>query len=244
MEIFSDELKAICPNCGRPVYREAMPSCLDWCPAARECIGPERWEQLEREKEELSGMRAEEEATRPTEILLHEHRLIERLLRVLESIAERLEGGEEISLSVFKQTLEFIRTFADRCHHGKEEDALFPLLEERGVLREGGPIGMMLQEHEQGREFVRGLAAGVAKYEGGDTGAKGEIVENARGYIQLLRRHIQKEEDVLFPIADHLLSPGEQQKLLESFAEAEEEIGEGAHERLEGLIGELEGSLA
>jgi len=241
LEIFSDELKVTCPSCGQPVYKAAMPTCIDWCPAARECVGPERWEQLRKEREELNRLPAK--SVRPTEVLRHEHRLIERLLRVLERAAAGLERGEEISPEVLKSSLEFIRIVADRCHHGKEEGSLFPLLEERGMRREGGPLGALLQEHDRGRELVRGLAEGVAKYGGGDLEAREEIIENTRGYTQLLAQHIQKEDDVLFPIADHLLSQDEQQRLLEEFAEVEREIGEGVHERFEGLLPELEESL-
>jgi len=241
LEIFSDELKVNCPSCGEPVYREMLPSCIDWCPAAAQCLGPERWEQLQREREELNRLQAK--TTRPTEVLKHEHRLIERLLGVLEGVAARLERGEEISPEFLKQALEFIRTFADRCHHGKEEGSLFPLLEGHGVAREDGPLGVLLQEHERGREFVRALTEGVAGYEEGDVKAKEDIIANARGYIRLLREHIRKEDEVLFPMADHLLSQGEQQGLLAKFAEVEEEIGEGVHERFERLLPELEESL-
>ena len=241
VEIFSDELKVTCPSCGQPVYKAAMPTCIDWCPAARECVGPERWEQLQEEKGELSRLKGA--AKRPTEVLRHEHRLIERLLRVLEKAAAGLERGEEVSPEVFKSSLEFIRIVADRCHHGKEEGSLFPLLEQRGVRWEGGPLGALLQEHDRGRELVRGLAEGVAKYGGGDLEAREEIIENVKGYIQLLTQHIQKEDDVLFPIADHLLSQDEQQRLLEEFAEVEGEIGGGVHERFEELLPELEESL-
>ena len=241
LEIFSDELKVNCPNCGEPVYRERLPSCIDWCPAAAQCLGPERWEQLQREREELNQLQAK--TMKPTEILKHEHQLIKRLLGVLESIAERLASGEEVSPELLKQALDFIRTLADRCHHGKEEDSLFPLLEGHGVARENGPIGVMLQEHERGREFVRALADGVARYEEGEVKAKERIIMNARSYIQLLREHIRKEDNVLFPMADHLLSQDEQQELLTKFAEVEKEIGEGVHERFEGLLPELEKSL-
>jgi len=161
----------------------------------------------------------------------------------LERATQGLGGGEEISLEIFKKSLEFIRTFADRCHHGKEEDSLFPLLEERGVPKKGGPIGIMLSEHDEGRKFVRGIAEGLAEYEKGNNKAKEEIIGSARSYIQLLTQHIQKEDNVLFPMAEHLLSADEQQELLKRFEEISTRIGEGIHERFEKLIVELEGAL-
>jgi len=240
VEIFSDELRVTCPACGEPIYQEQIPSCIDWCPGARECVGPERWAELQREREELERLQA---VTGPTEVLKNEHRLIERLLDLLEGAAERLKGGEEISPRALEGALGFIRTFADRCHHGKEEDSLFPLLEERGVAREGGPLGVLLREHEEGRGLVRGLAAAVGRYRDGDPKVRERIAEDAQGYIRLLRKHIRKEDDVLFPIADHLLSLSEQRRLLRRFAQVEEEIGAGTHERLEELLVELERDL-
>lgn len=248
VEMFSDELKVLCPNCRQPVYQETMPSCIDWCPAAKECLGPEKWAQLQQEKEELNKLKLKEAIMRPTEILKQEHRLIERLLWILERAVQELEEGNEISADILKKSLEFIRTFADRCHHGKEEDSLFPLLEKRGVPKKGGPIGVMLSEHDEGRKFVQGFAEGLAvfeesseaSYEKGNNKAKEEIIRNARSYIQLLTQHIQKEDNVLFPMADHLLSEDEQQKLLRRFEEISTRIGEGVHERFEQLIVELE----
>lgn len=241
VEIFSDELKVTCPNCRNPVYQETMPSCIDWCPAARECVGPEKWQKLQEEKEELKRLQGA--IMGPTEILGQEHRLIEQLLRVLERAAQGLEDGEEVQPEIFTRSLEFIRVIADRCHHGKEEELLFPLLEEHGVPKEGGPLGVLLREHDEGRGFVHRIAERVARYEVGN-GEVEEIIKNARGYTQLLMQHIQKEDEALFPMADHLLSSEEQQKLVGRFEEIERErIGEGAHERFAGLILKLERSL-
>jgi len=84
---------------------------------------------------------------RPTEILMQEHRVIEQVLDCLERMAQRVEAGDELDLESAKQAIDFFRNFADRCHHGKEEDCLFPLLEQKGFSREQGPTGVMLHEH-------------------------------------------------------------------------------------------------
>jgi len=118
------------------------------------------------------------------------------MLDVLEEICNRLEYGEKIDYKHLEQALDFIRTFADKCHHGKEENLLFPAMEEAGVPREGGPIGVMLEEYEMGRKYVVKIVQGVLKYKEGDQEAIREIVENARGYILLLRNHIDKEDNV------------------------------------------------
>src|SRR5262245_7867837 len=94
-----------------------------------------------------------------TEILKGEHRVIEQVLDCLDRITElALAEGRLDALSA-RQALAFFETFADRCHHGKEEGQLFPLLEARGLARQGGPTGVMLSEHEHGRAHIRCMAA-------------------------------------------------------------------------------------
>ncbi|MCK5562617.1 hemerythrin domain-containing protein [Candidatus Bathyarchaeota archaeon] len=131
------------------------------------------------------------------EILKEEHRVIKRMLTILNVACEKLEKDEEVSTEIFRKAIDFIRVFADQCHHGKEEETLFPLVEQRGIPREGGPTGVMRMEHEQGRNFVKALADAVERYDQGDRNAKAAIIENARGYTQLLAQHIPKEDDIL-----------------------------------------------
>jgi len=179
-----------------------------------------------------------------TENLKEEHRIIERMLRILNVACEKLEKGQDVSPEVFKKTIDFIRTFADGCHHGKEEDTLFPMVEKHGIPRQGGPTGVMLLEHDQGRKFMRAFAEAVEKYEKGDKTAKQAIIQNARGYTQLLAQHIPKEDDILYPLADKMLGPSEQKALLKKFEKIEKErIGEGKHHEYERLVAKLEKEL-
>jgi hemerythrin-like domain-containing protein len=179
-----------------------------------------------------------------TESLKEEHQVILRMIKVLVVASDKLEKGEDVSPEVFKKAVDFIRTFADRCHHGKEQDTLFPALGERGIPKHGGPIVVMLMEHEQGRQFVRGLAEAVARYEKGDKTAKSAIIENARGYAELLDQHIYKEDNILYPMGDKVLSESDNRELLERFEKIEREvIGEGKHEYYLHMIGELEKEL-
>ncbi|MGQ9555776.1 MAG: hemerythrin domain-containing protein [Anaerolineae bacterium] len=157
----------------------------------------------------------------PTAQLKTEHEAIKLMLRVLDEVSARLDAGQPVPPQHLNQITEFIQVFADRCHHGKEEDLLFPAMEEAGIPREGGPIGVMLAEHDIGRNFVRGMREGVARYEAGDRRACSQIADNARGYVNLLRQHIQKEDDILYMMADmHLLSQ-KQEQLLEQFEKVE-----------------------
>ncbi len=93
---------------------------------------------------------------KPIEDLKMEHEAVKITLRVLDSICKEAEKtGELAKPEHLEQLIEFFATFVDRCHHGKEEELLFPALEEVGVSREGGPIGVMLKEHQQGRDRCR-----------------------------------------------------------------------------------------
>ena len=176
-----------------------------------------------------------------TEVLKEEHRVIERVLDVLDALTQMLEMGKDVRPEVFEEALDFIRIFADRCHHGKEEDRLFSLMVKRGFPKEGGPIAVMLQEHTLGRNFVKSMAAAVEKYRGGDKTAKEGIIRNARGYVNLLRQHIMKEDNILYLMADGTLTADDQRSLLEEFEEFErKEIGEGVHERYHKLAEKLE----
>jgi hemerythrin-like domain-containing protein len=178
---------------------------------------------------------------KPTETLMTEHRAIERMLAVLETAADRLDAGERLRPGLFREAVDFVRNFADRCHHGKEEENLFPRMEARGVPRDGGPLGMMLMEHDRGRAYVGAMAGAVDAYEAGDQAAARTIAESARGYVELLRGHIMKEDNVLFPMADRVLSADDQRELTARFDQIETEImGPGVHERYHQLLDDLE----
>jgi len=166
------------------------------------------------------------------------------MIKILLVASDKLEKGEMVSPEVFKKAVDFVRVFADRCHHGKEEGELFPLLEQRGILKHRGPIAVMLLEHEQGRLFIKGLSEALDKYEKGDMKAKSAIVENARGYADLLDQHIYKEDNILYPMGDKVLSEADNRLLLEKFEGIEKNIiGEGKHEYYLHMIAETEKEL-
>lgn len=139
-----------------------------------------------------------------------------------------------------EKMLDFFRNFADRCHHAKEEKLLFVKMEERGVPVRGGPIGVMLQEHDEGRRRVRAVAEALPQARSGQASALSTVRSNLLAYIQLLRAHIDKEDNVLYPMADRLFTPEDQRALTEAFEKVEaEEIGEGVHERYHQLAHDL-----
>ncbi len=177
----------------------------------------------------------------PMDELKDEHRGVEEALRILENICARIE--ERLGASDpdhIAQLLEFFSVFVDTCHHGKEEELLFPALEAAGVSRRGGPIGVMLAEHEMGRGHIRGMRSALTGLRQQDAGAGADFLLHARGYIELLRRHIEKEDGVLFRIAAERLTVETKQDLAAGFERIEEEkVGHGKHEAFHRMLAEL-----
>ena len=178
---------------------------------------------------------------RAIEDLIAEHRGIERMLNILEEVADRLDAGRRVERDDMAAMLEFIQVFADRCHHAKEEDLLFPAMASMGISQEGGPIGVMLHEHGVGREHVREMAGALAGAADGGRAASQAFSEHARAYAQLLRQHIDKEDHVLYPLAERLLGREEDERLYEGFERVETDvIGAGRHEEFHRLLDRLE----
>ena len=167
----------------------------------------------------------------PTEILSTEHKAVILALKILEKAGQSLASGNKAAADDLDQLLDFFRGFVDRCHHGKEELVLFPELVQRGVPKEGGPVGVMLSEHELGRGHVRKLQALVDAFRGGDADAAKDVPGMVASYRGLLEAHIQKEDNVLFPMAARLLDEAKAEEMVKDFDRIElEHVGEGKHE--------------
>src|SRR3990172_12070050 len=167
-----------------------------------------------------------------TEILREEHRVPERVLASLEAAAARLKAGEPIHSDVFIMAAEFIKGFADGCHHKNEEGVLFPAMQAAGIPRDGGPIGVMLNEHQEGRQLTSAMRAAAERLAAGDAGASEQITDNALQYVALLRQHIAKEDNILFPMAEQVIAGPSQIGVSEAFERIEhEETGQGGHDR-------------
>jgi hemerythrin-like domain-containing protein len=151
-------------------------------------------------------------------VLREEHRVILRALSVLEAAAARLASGRPLPEGWWPEIIAWLRAFADKNHHAKEESSLFPAMVKAGVPSDGGPIGVMLEEHQRGRALVRAMEAG----EPAARAAK------AREYVTLLREHIDKENGVLFPLADAVLDEAAQRALQREFDAVEADQGRDA----------------
>ena len=180
-----------------------------------------------------------------TDTLMEEHRVIERVLEVLQVGADKLESGEPIRPEFFLDAADFIKGFADGCHHKKEEGVLFPKMEQQGIPSQGGPIGVMLSEHQMGRVYTKSMREGAERLLAGDGTAQAEVVKSARNYVELLQQHIFKEDNILFPMANRVIPPAEQEQVWEDFEHVEhEETGEGVHEKYLALAEKLEKEIS
>ncbi len=174
------------------------------------------------------------------ETLMTEHRLIEKAIDALVSFVDevrRADGDDRPELAKF---VKFIREFADGCHHGKEEDILFAAMVEAGFPKHGGPIAVMLFEHDQGRQYVAALAELAAAGAPWRAEDRSRLSDAAHGYAGLLRQHIHKEDAILYPMAEQRLPPN----LLERVADECERFethkaSSGEHDRLHALADEL-----
>jgi len=172
--------------------------------------------------------------------LMTEHRLIEQVLGSLETFADNVAHGAEAGRETARDYADFFKNFADKCHHGKEEDRLFVTMNQYGFPRDFGPVAVMLADHVEGRGHVGALAA-IGGGSGPLTQAeRDELVEHAMAYVPLLRSHIMKEDNILYPMALQAVPAAVMEKMSEDFEAFESSVmGEGAHERFHKLAESL-----
>ena len=152
----------------------------------------------------------------PIADLMEDHRLIEKVLNALDAHLDAA-ATEPFPAEFVEQALDFLVTFADGCHHYKEEESLFPALAGRGVAVEGGPIGMMLHEHAVGRKCLAGIRDNLPSARTGNPEAEARLRSYAAEYIGLLRNHTWKEDNILFKMAAQALDDAASQKLAAQF---------------------------
>ncbi len=171
-----------------------------------------------------------------TQQLKDEHQGIKTVFRILDKIFEKFKADGTLDTAHFEGILDFLKVFVDKCHHGKEEDLLFPAMEQAGIAGHGH-IRVMLSEHTAGRNYVKNISDAFAGYKAGNKAAAAELIDNAGEYISLMPAHIDKENNVLYPMADSRFSEEKQEELYQAFEKLEiERIGVGRHEEFHEMI--------
>ncbi|HRZ97258.1 MAG TPA: hemerythrin domain-containing protein [Paludibacter sp.] len=138
------------------------------------------------------------------DILVKEHDSILKMIEITQTILNS-KDETNIHLNHIEKIIDFIQNFADKYHHLKEEDVLFMEMEKHGMPREGGPIGVMLHEHDEGRAYIKAAVEGIAKLKAGENSAFTQIKVNLLNYCELLSNHIYKENNILYPMAQRFL---------------------------------------
>mgnify|MGYP001989678640 FL=1 len=164
--------------------------------------------------------------------------------KVLDTLAQKLQdtpSAGALDVEFFRKLVAFSNA-VDKCHHSKEEGCLFPCLTGKGMPREGGPIGMMLMEHEMGRALIRQLSETLDLYENGDASVD-DVVSPCREYLQLLKQHISKENGVLYPMGENMMSEQDDAETLTCYEDGEQEMGPEASEDLIRLAAEMNAEI-
>jgi len=169
-----------------------------------------------------------------TALLSSDHRTILRALDLLRPIALRVNSNGPDAAADARILLDFFREFADTCHHSKEEMLLFPRLKEAGMRAEGGPLAVLLLEHDQGRTLLRMMGKALEGRKSSD------FAIYADRYARLLADHIEKEDRVLFARADSILTENDDEQLVNAFDTIEQRMGDEVHEKFHRVLLSLE----
>lgn len=158
-------------------------------------------------------------AKTPTDELRREHERILQVVDAFERTVERAAKGE-FAWEALADFLTFFRLYVGACHHGKEEDLLFPELEAQGMSREEGPLAVMLEEHRRGRSLLGEMSRALPGACRGEAVSSADLAGAARDYVDLIRRHIGKENPAVFDTADRLLCGMACRRLCEAYRSA------------------------
>jgi hypothetical protein len=170
------------------------------------------------------------------ELLIGDHEQTERVFAAVKGPFTSPSGPPPALAARF---LEYARDYVDRCHNQKEEQHLFPLLERRGVSRTGGPLAVMLAEHEAAREMLARLEPMVAAWVGGDASGLAALRQLAGDYVTLCTDHYWKENDILFPLAAKTLTADDVAAVERGIAAVEAALGPDTHARYAAMAAEL-----
>lgn len=165
------------------------------------------------------------------DMLVREHKIILKVVDGLRQAAVLVRGGSQVDPELLREAVAFMREFADRCHHAKEEGLLFPALVAHGVPLHGCPIDALLHEHDKGRHLVKQIGDNLDAYATGAVDAGNTIADAIDGIVKLYPNHIWKEDDMVFPMVERLFSEADRSELYRGFEEIEANNPPDTHER-------------
>ncbi len=170
--------------------------------------------------------------------LMIEHRLIERMLAIIQNMLDLVEQTKKIDPQFVDQAVDFIQTYADRTHHGKEEDILFrELMNKELSAADSKVMDELLEEHIFGRSTTAALVKANALYRNGDTAALADIASCLRTLVEFYPRHIEKEDKIFFPASRAYFTEDEDQAMLAKFMEFDRAM---IHEKYTSVVDKLE----
>lgn len=170
--------------------------------------------------------------------LMIEHRLIERMIKQLNGKSQIFHKEKEVDTIFIDKTVDFIRMYADRCHHGKEEDILFRDLAKKQIQSEHKKImAELVSEHIYGRNITRSLVLAKEKYGHGDKTALPDIVKLMVELAEFYPKHIEKEDKHFFLPCMSYFSKQEQIAMLNEFWEFDRKL---FHEKYKKIVDEVE----
>jgi hemerythrin-like domain-containing protein len=170
--------------------------------------------------------------------LMIEHRLIERMIAIVQGTLVQAEKSKKIDPLFVDKAVDFIRTYADRTHHGKEEDILFRDLNEKSLSDEDQKImNELVEDHVFARKTTKSLVEANTRYRNGDGSALSNITDHLRTIVDFYPKHIEKEDKVFFPSSRAYFSEAEDQAMLAEFWEFDRKM---IHEKYEAVVEELE----
>jgi hemerythrin-like domain-containing protein len=175
---------------------------------------------------------------KPIGPLMWEHRLIEKLLSMFDKEIRKIGDTNEVNPFFIDSSVDFIRTYADRTHHGKEEDILFTQLAKKDLSSDHERImNELIEEHKYGRKTVRKLVEAKEKYLSGEDAVQ-EIIIHMKSLSDFYPAHIEKEDKHFFYPCMEYFSKKEQETILQDFWEFDRKM---VHEKYKKLVEELEG---
>ena len=186
----------------------------------------------------LGIRRKKEEKMQARAPLMIEHRLIERMLSVIKDVLWTIESKHQVDPLFVDVAVDFIRVYADRTHHGKEEDILFRELNHKTLSAEDRRImNELLEEHVFGRRTTKALVDANTRYRNGDETALSDIADKLQALIEFYPKHIQKEDKVFFPASRAYFTDEEDQAMLAEFWEFDRKM---IHEKYKSVVEQLE----